>query len=262
MDELYLIKIGGQVLDDETQRDTFLSAFSRLTGKKLLVHGGGKLATRLSERLGIETRMTEGRRITDADTLQVVTMVYAGWINKTIVARLQAAGCQAAGFSGADGDLVRSHRRSEASVDYGYVGDVDRVNADLLIRLLDQGITPVLSPITHDGQGQLLNTNADTIAQETARALSTSYRVHLIYSFEKNGVLERVDDPSSRIPLLTPSLYRQLRSANRIFAGMVPKLDNAFAALESGIHRVSIGPADQLDLLIAGSTGTTLQHEP
>ena len=208
--------------------------------------------------------MIDGRRITDAETLKIVTMVYAGTINKNIVAKLQAYQCNAIGLSGADGNCIVSHKRGSNSpfgvggIDYGFVGDVDEVNATLLKSLIDQNIAVVLAPITVDKNGQLLNTNADTIAQETAKALSSLYDVELIYSFEKKGVLLDVHDESSVIATIDPSSYKTLKEGNKIFEGMIPKLDNAFSALQSGVTKVIIGKAEELDQLISGNSGTSI----
>ena len=232
--------------------------FSAVEGLKVLVHGGGKLATKLAADLGIEQQMIDGRRITDAATLKIVTMVYAGAINKNVVAQLQANGCNAIGLTGADGNAIKAHKRNHPTIDYGFVGDVDTVNTSLLQSLLEQNIAVVLAPITHDGSGLLLNTNADTIAQETAKALSSIYDVELIYSFEKSGVLMDADDDASVIPSINPTTYSELKEKKVIFAGMIPKLDNAFAAINSGVSKVIIGKAEQLQQLIAGEAGTTI----
>jgi acetylglutamate kinase len=261
MAKLYIIKIGGNIIDDETKLSSFLQAFASIEEKKILVHGGGKLATRMAEKMGIEQQMVDGRRITDAESLKVVTMVYAGYINKNIVTQLQACNCNAIGLSGADGDAILAHKREHPVIDYGFVGDVDEVNSSLLLSLLEKNITPVLAPITHDGKGQLLNTNADTIAQETAKALSTDYNVHLIYSFEKTGVLSDVNDESSVIRSITPQSYNDLKAGGKIFSGMIPKLDNAFAALSSGVKKVIIGKAENLNELIEGSSGTSIIND-
>jgi acetylglutamate kinase len=261
MEPLYVIKIGGNIIDDEAKLSSFLTAFAGIEGKKILVHGGGKLATKLAAQLGVEQQMIEGRRVTDADTLRIVTMVYAGYINKNIVAQLQANQCNAIGLCGADGNILQSHKRQHATIDYGFVGDVDRVNTPVLQSLLSQQVTVVMAPITHNMEGQLLNTNADTIAQEIAQAMCAHYQVHLIYSFEKAGVLLNADDDSTVIPAITKASYVQLKQQNIIFAGMVPKLDNAFAALNRGVHRVVIGKAEQLQQLIQQQSGTSIIHE-
>lgn len=261
MEKLHIIKIGGNVIDDESKLSSFLRDFAVIGGIRILVHGGGKLATRLAEKLGIEQQMVEGRRITDAETLKIVTMVYAGYINKNIVAQLQASGCNAIGLSGADGNAIQAHKRNNAPRDYGFAGDVDTVNAEFLSALLEEGVTPVLSPITHDKNGQLLNTNADTIAQETAKALAAHYDVSLVYTFEKNGVLENVDDEHSVIKRIDPISYNRLKAENVINAGMIPKLDNAFTALAAGVRQVIIGKSDDLSQLITGNAGTMIVNE-
>ena len=261
MNTLYVIKIGGNIIDDETRLSSFLRSFASIEGKKILVHGGGKLADKLAAALGIEQQMVDGRRVTDTETLRMVTMVYAGDINKNIVAQLQANGCNAIGLSGADGNLIRAHKRIHPTIDYGFVGDIDSVNAKLLHNLLDNNLTVVAAPITHDGKGRLLNTNADTIAQEMAKALSNLYQVQLIYSFEKNGVLLDVNDEHSVIPEINAAYYQELKRKQLIFAGMLPKLDNAFAALQNGVNKVIIGKAEQLNQLIAGKAGTTIKYE-
>ena len=266
--QLSIIKIGGNIIDDESRLLSFLDSFAAVPGKKILVHGGGKLATKVAEGLGVQQQLVDGRRITDAETLKIVTMVYAGTINKNIVAQLQARGCPAIGLTGADGNAILSHKRSQAtidssidsSIDYGFVGDVDVVNTSLLTSMLLLDKTLVFAPITHDGKGQLLNTNADTIAQELARALSTGFEVSLIYSFEKSGVLLNAEDDTSVIGRITAADYEDLKARKVIFAGMLPKLDNAFAALRSGVTRVIIGRAEELPLLLAGQSGTTIQH--
>ena len=259
--ELSIIKIGGNIIDDESKLAGFLDAFAAVKGKKILVHGGGKLATKLAEGLGIHQQLVDGRRITDAETLRIVTMVYAGTINKNLVARLQARGCDAIGLTGADGNAILAHKRTHPTIDYGYVGDVDLVNTSLLTSLLLLDKTLIFAPITHDGKGQLLNTNADTIAQELARGLSTTFTVSLVYSFEKSGVLMDAEDDRSIISRINPSYYQELKDRQVIFAGMIPKLDNAFAALRSGVGKVIIGRAEELPQLLAGQSGTTIVHE-
>ncbi|MDE3236615.1 MAG: acetylglutamate kinase [Bacteroidota bacterium] len=261
MDTLFVIKIGGNIIDDEAKLSSFLEAFAAVKGKKILVHGGGKLATKLAGQLGVEQQMIDGRRITDAETLKIVTMVYAGYINKNIVAKLQAYQCNAIGLCGADGNVIKAHKRVHPTIDYGFVGDVDAVNVPLLQSLLEQDNTIVLAPITQDGNGQLLNTNADTIAQETAKALGAVYNVQLIYSFEKSGVLMNAEDDASIIPQINSTSYKELKDQQIIFAGMIPKLDNAFAALQSGVAKVIIGKAEELHSLITGSAGTSIVHD-
>lgn len=259
--QLTIIKIGGNIIDDEQKLLAFLQDFATIEGKKILIHGGGKLATRIAEAMGIKQQMVEGRRITDAETLKIVTMVYAGYINKNIVSQLQGYGCNAIGLSGADGNAMLAHKRTGSSTDYGFAGDVDAINVELLQLLLETNVTIVLAPITHNGHGQLLNTNADTIAQETAKAISHLYKVNLVYAFEKPGVLLEVTDDHSTIPVLGPGYYQQLKSEQKIFAGMIPKLDNAFTALQSGVHKVIIGQAEQLQKLLKGEVGTTVTNE-
>lgn len=261
MDNCTVIKIGGNILDDAAALDDFLRQFAKLPGKKVLVHGGGKLATRLAGQLGIEQQLVDGRRITDTETLRIVTMVYAGLVNKQVVATLQSLGCNGVGLSGADGNLVQAHKRQKAGLDYGWVGDVDAVNAAWLGSLLEAGMTVVIAPITHDKKGQLLNTNADTIAQETAKALAGQLSVQLIYSFEKSGVLLDANDESTLIPTLRREQFAQLKTEGKIFAGMIPKLENAFAALDSGVEKVIIGKADNLAALVEGRSGTHIIHD-
>lgn len=260
MNKLLVIKIGGNIIDDDVALHRFLQAFARLTEKKILVHGGGKLATRLASTLGITQQMVDGRRITDGETLKVVTMVYAGYINKTVVAGLQQYGCNAIGICGADGDAITAHKRTGSEIDYGFAGDIDRVNTDVFTTLLENGNTVVVAPITHDKKGQLLNTNADTIAQEIATALSSSYEVHLVYGFEKAGVLADAEDDTTVIPVIEPLSYQQLKEDKVIFAGMIPKLDNAFSALDKGVRRVVIGRAEELEKLTGGASGTTITN--
>jgi acetylglutamate kinase len=260
MDKLYVIKIGGNIIDDDEKLSLFLQSFARVEGKKILVHGGGKLATYIAEAMGIPQQMIDGRRVTDAETLKIVTMVYAGYINKNIVARLQSNKCNAIGLSGADGNAILAHKRKTA-VDYGFAGDIDAVNTVFINELLQKKDAVVIAPITHDGKGQLLNTNADTIAQETASTMSRLYETDLIYSFEKSGVLLDVNNEASVIGKINHSSYQQLKADGKIFAGMIPKLDNAFTALSSGVHKVIIGKAEDLLQLINGTQGTTISHE-
>lgn len=261
MAKLSVIKIGGNIIDDEAKLSSFLKEFSSLDGYKILVHGGGKLATKMAEQMNIPQQVIDGRRITDAETLKIVTMVYAGFINKNIVAKLQMNNCNAIGLCGADGDAILAHKRQHPVMDYGFVGDVDGINADLISTLLEKNLTPVFAPITHNQQGQLLNTNADTIAQELAKGLSSYFEVTLVYSFEKSGVLLDASDDATVIPVLDPVYYQKLKASEKIFAGMIPKLDNAFAALNSGVKKVIIGKAEHLQKLIAGTSGTTIQHD-
>lgn len=258
METLCIIKIGGNIIDNDSKLQAFLDLFANVPGKKILVHGGGKLATKLAADLNIPQQMVDGRRITDAETLKVVTMVYAGLINKNIVAGLQARGTTALGLTGADGNAILAHKRINAAIDYGYAGDVDTVNAALLTSLLQQDLSLVFAPITHDNNKQLLNTNADTIAQELATALSSNFDVTLIYSFEKAGVLMNAEDDTTVIPLIDPARYQSLKEGQVIFAGMIPKLDNAFTAIRCGVKKVIIGKAEQLAELITGNAGTTI----
>lgn len=261
MVKLYVIKIGGNVIDDGAKLSSFLKDFAAIEENKILVHGGGKLATRLAEKVGIEQELVGGRRITDAETLKIVTMVYAGYINKNIVARLQANNCNAIGLCGADGDSILAHKRQHPLMDYGFAGDVDSINTDFISSLLEKNITPVFSPITHDQRGQLLNTNADTIAQELAKGLSNGFEVTLIYSFERSGVLLNADDDSTVISVINRASYKKMTDGKKIFAGMIPKLDNAFAALNNGVYKVIIGKAENLKDLINGASGTSIVND-
>lgn len=255
---LLIVKIGGNIIDDEKRLFSFLADYASLSENKILVHGGGKLATRLAAQLDIPQQVVEGRRITDVDTLKIVTMVYAGYINKTIVAKLQSFDCNAIGLSGADGNSILAHKRAHSLIDYGFVGDVDAINSGLVITLLQQGLSPVFAPVTHDKQGQLLNTNADTIAKELATALSHVFEVTLVYSFEKAGVLVDLASDDSVIPVLDPALYKKYREEGNINEGMIPKLDNAFSALNSGVNKVIIGNAEKLKDLVSGKKGTSI----
>ena len=261
MERLLVIKIGGNIIDNDEKLSLFLREFASVPGRKILVHGGGKLATKLADQLGIKQQLIEGRRITDEETLKIVTMVYAGYINKKIVAELQSLGLQTVGICGADGNSIKAHKRVHASIDYGYVGDIDDINESFFRNLLEKSTTIVIAPITHDGNGQLLNTNADTIAQEVAKALSKSYAVQLVYSFEKNGVLLDINNEDSVIKEINSSSYKKLKEQQAIFAGMIPKLDNAFTALQSGVNKVIIGKAEELKNLIEGYAGTTIVNE-
>ena len=241
------LESGGKIVESPDALEQFLRDFSVLPGPKVLVHGGGRSATDLATHLGIETVMVQGRRVTDADMLRVVTMVYGGSVNKNVVAQLQAAGIHALGLTGADMDLIRSHRRPlKDGVDYGFVGDVDRVDGARLAQLVEAGITPVLAPLTHDGQGQLLNTNADTIASEVAKALAPYYEVTLVYCFEHAGVLSNPADEQSVIPLITRSSFEQFKAEGIVSGGMLPKIENSLAAVEAGVKRVVITRADAL----------------
>jgi len=239
-DNLTIVKVGGNVVEEEASLKSLLKDFSRIAGNKILVHGGGKTATILSEKLGLESVKVEGRRITDAETLKVCTMVYAGLVNKNIVAVLQAFGNNAIGLTGADLDLIRAVKRPVGEVDYGMVGDVKMVNFQALNELLNTGAIPVMAPITHDGHGQLLNTNADTIASELAVAMCFDYDVRLIFCFEKSGVLMKEDDEHSKINEITPQLFEQLKKEGVVSGGMIPKLSDGFAALRRGVGVVVI----------------------
>ncbi|WP_295653055.1 acetylglutamate kinase [uncultured Mucilaginibacter sp.] len=259
--KLNVVKIGGNVIDNSENLHRFLKDFAALDGFKILVHGGGKAATQLSATLGIETKMVDGRRITDIESLRVVTMVYAGLINKNIVAALQAVGCNAIGLTGADGNFIVAKKRPVKTIDYGFVGDIDEtsINPANIAKLLEAGFVPVFSAITHDGAGQLLNTNADTIASALAVALAKLYDTTLIYCFEKKGVLKDIDDETSLITDIDPITYEDLKKQNIIAGGMLPKLDNAFRAIASGVTSVIIGQADELGHLKHNKTfGTRL----
>ncbi len=239
-DHLTIIKVGGNVVEEEISLKSLLKDFSRIAGNKILVHGGGKTATILSAKLGLESVQVDGRRITDVETLKVVTMVYAGLVNKNIVAGLQALGNNAIGLTGADLDLIRAAKRPVGEIDYGFVGDINYVNYQALNELLNNGAIPVVAPITHDGHGQLLNTNADTIASELAVAMCFDYEVRLIFCFEKNGVLMNESDEHSKISEITPELFEQLKSEGTVTGGMIPKLSDGFKALQRGVGVVVI----------------------
>ena len=246
------------MVEDAEQLAALLRNFSAIEGRKVLVHGGGRKATQVAGRLGVETRMVGGRRITDEQMLEVVTMVYGGLVNKQLVARLQANGVNALGLTGADADVIRSHKRPlKDGIDYGFVGDVDRVDGNILAQLVETGITPVMAPLTHDGEGCILNTNADTIASETAKALAHKYDVTLIFSFEKKGVLRNPDDDDSVIPVITRTLFNKYKADGTISGGMLPKIENALAAVEAGVSRVIITLATAID----GIQGTVIRDE-
>ena len=255
--KLTLVKVGGAIVENADSLSSLLDKFASIEGHKVLVHGGGRSATRVAERLGLPQQMVAGRRVTDADTLRVVTMVYAGLVNKNIVAQLQARGINALGLTGADMNVISSHRRppkqvrmddgSTQTVDYGFVGDIDQVNADLLADLIAKGVVPVMCPIGHDTQGSLLNTNADTIAAEVAKALARNFEVTLVYCFEKRGVLRDADDDDSVIPCITQADFPALVEQGIVSGGMLPKLENAFDAIRAGVQEVVITRADALD---------------
>ncbi|HEY8784382.1 MAG TPA: acetylglutamate kinase [Mucilaginibacter sp.] len=245
---LYVIKIGGNVIDNSESLYRFLKDFTALNGYKILVHGGGKVATQISETLGVETKLVDGRRITDIETLRVVTMVYGGLINKNIVAQLQRFGNNAIGLTGADGDFIRTKKRPVKTIDYGFVGDIDdnSINPQSISNLMYAGFTPVFCALTHDGEGQLLNTNADTIASALAVALAKMYDTTLIYCFEKKGVLKDINDESTLLNKIDHKSYEELKASQIIHSGMLPKMDNAFSAISCGVKSVIIGHSDDL----------------
>ena len=248
-----IIKVGGAVLEDENSLQEVLSAFAKISDKKMLVHGGGRKATDLANKLGVAADMIEGRRITNGEMLEVAVMVYAGLMNKTVVSLLQANNCNALGMTGADGNIVKATKRPvKNGIDYGFAGDVTEVNHQFIQQLLEMGLSPVVNAITHDQKGQLLNTNADTIAQEIAVAMSKSYKVELLYLFEIPGVLEDVKDESSLIDRINKETYGLLKTEGKISGGMVPKLDNAFATLTGGVETVRIGSFRSLSSIAEG----------
>jgi len=248
------------VIDDEKNLSSFLNDFAAVKGPKILVHGGGKIATKMGDSLGLESKYVNGRRITDAATIDLVTMVYGGLVNKKMVALLQSKGCNAIGLTGADANILPAKKRPVKEVDYGFVGDVDssQLTVSSLQLLLKGGLVPVMAPLTHDGQGQMLNTNADTIASTLAVGLSTLYDVRLIYCFEKKGVLENVEDEHSVIRLITKDIYKQLLDGKKLFDGILPKIDNAFAAIGNGVQEVLIGDARDLQRNTTADTIGTL----
>ena len=251
-EKITVIKVGGKIVEESNSLGDLLNRFANIEGHKVLIHGGGRSATRMAERLGIESRMVNGRRITDEETLQVVTMVYGGLVNKNIVAQLQARGINALGLTGADCNIIKAHKRPVKTIDYGFVGDVDNANGDMLSRLIEQGITPIVAPLTHDGKGTILNTNADTMAAETAKALATLYETTLIYCFEFPGVMRDPEDADSLITTITGESYKQLLADGIISGGMIPKMENAFNAISNGVAKVIITKADAID----GTRGT------
>ena len=254
MAELKVIKIGGNVIDNDLALERFLRDFAALEGRKILVHGGGKLATRMAERLEIKQQMVDGRRITDRATLDVVTMVYAGLINKRIVAMLQSFGCNAMGMSGADGGIIRANRRSPEPIDYGFVGDIAEVDGKRLQQLTKEGITPVICSIMHDGKGGLLNCNADSVASSVAAGVAREEAAELHFCFDKAGVLRDVNDPSSLISEITAESYPSLKAAGVISDGMIPKIENALRSVAKGLQRVVIKHSDELANLDAGTS--------
>ena len=255
-DRITVVKIGGNVIDDPAALKRFVAEFAALPGAKILVHGGGKVATRLAGKLELEVRMVEGRRITDKGMLDVVTMVYAGLLNKQIVAALQAAGCNAMGLSGADGNAVTARRRSPEPIDYGFVGDIERVDAGLLRRLFEGGITPVFSAIMHDGRGTLLNCNADSVASAVALGAAEVAPTELVFCFEKAGVLRNADDETSLIPRITAESYAELKASGVVSSGMIPKIENALKAVDNGVRRVVIKHAANL----SNDLGTAIER--
>ena len=256
MEKVTIVKVGGAIVEDNEQLAQLLTDFAAIPGKKVLVHGGGRRATKVAAALGIESKMVNGRRITDAQMLDVVTIVYGGLVNKNLVAKLQAKGVNALGLTGADMDVIHSHKRPvKDGVDFGYVGDVERANGKMLQTLIQEGITPVMAPLTHDGNGNILNTNADTIASETAKALAPYYDVTLIYSFEKKGVLSNPDDDNSVIPGITRSDFEKYQADGTIGGGMIPKIENALAAVDAGVKEVIITLATAID----GKQGTVIK---
>ncbi len=254
--KLTIIKVGGKIVEDSDSLEKLLTDFASMEGYKILVHGGGRSATKIAGQLGIESQMVNGRRITDAEMLKVVTMVYGGLVNKTIVAGLQAKKINAIGLTGADMNVIRSEKRPVVTTDYGFVGDVKEVDGANLAHLLRAGLVPVMAPLTHDGKGSMLNTNADTIAAETAKALSPYFDVTLIYCFEKKGVLLNADDEESVIPIITPALFERYVADGVIQDGMIPKLENAFSAIQKGVSKVVIKRASDL----ANASGTVISE--
>lgn len=255
-ESLTIVKIGGAVIDSSEMRQSFLQDFKRLKGHKILVHGGGRIATEIGSKQGIRAKMVEGRRVTDDETLDLVTMVYGGLINKQIVAGLQALGENAMGLTGADGSIIRSVKRPVVNqVDYGWVGDPVDINAKLIVQLIAAGVTPVIAPLTHDGAGRILNTNADTMAGALASSLAEHCEVNLLLTFELDGVLRDVSDPGSLIPVFQKSYFEQMKANGAIHSGMIPKLENAFYALEKGVKSVRICKFNQID----STHGTFLQ---
>ena len=255
-EKLTIVKVGGAIVEDEAQLTQLLKDFSAIDGHKVLVHGGGRRATKIATQLGIETKMVDGRRITDAQMLEVVTMVYGGLVNKHVVAMLQAQSVDAVGLTGADGDIIRSVKRPlKNGIDYGFVGDVKKADGEKIAHFIEAGLVPVIAPLTHDGQGDILNTNADTMASETAKALAGLYDVTLIFSFEKKGVLSNPEDDESVIPVITRADFEHYRDDGTISGGMLPKIENALAAVDAGVSQVIITLATAFD----GQHGTVIK---
>ena len=240
MEKITVVKVGGKIVEDEQSLNQLLTDFNKIEGNKILVHGGGRSATKLAERLGVETKMVEGRRITDDAMLEVVTMVYGGLVNKRIVAALQVRGVNALGMTGADMNILLSDKRPVKTVDYGWVGDVKQANGGALAKLINEGVVPVIAPLTHDGMGHILNTNADTMAATVAKALTEEFDVTLTYCFEKPGVMADAEDDDSVIPSINTESYARLKADGIVSGGMIPKLDNAFDSISSGVKRVVI----------------------
>lgn len=254
-EKLTIVKVGGAVVEDEAQLTQLLKDFAAIKGPKILVHGGGRRATKVAAALGIETKMVDGRRITDAEMLEVVTMVYGGLVNKHVVAGLQALGVDAIGLCGADGDIIRSVKRPlKNGIDYGFVGDVKKADGEKMAHFIGKNLVPVVAPLTHDGQGNILNTNADTMASEVAKAMAPLYDVTLIFSFEKKGVLSNPDDDESVIPTITRADFERYKADGTISGGMLPKIENALAAVEAGVNQVIITLATAID----GQHGTVI----
>lgn len=255
MEKITVVKIGGNVIDDPVVLKRFIAEFAALPGPKILVHGGGKLATRLAQKLELNVQMVDGRRITDKGTLDVVTMVYAGLVNKQLVAGLQAAGCNALGLSGADGNAVTARRRNPEPIDYGFVGDIERIDSALLGRLLEAGITPVFCAIMHDGQGTLLNCNADSVASAVALGAAQVAPAELVFCFEKSGVLRDPDNEATLIREITAESYVALKEDGTVSKGMIPKIENALKAVANGVRSVTIKHSDNL----LNETGTVIR---
>ena len=254
-EKLTIVKVGGAVVEDEAQLTQLLKDFAAIKGPKILVHGGGRRATKVAAALGIETKMVDGRRITDAEMLEVVTMVYGGLVNKHVVAGLQALGVDAIGLCGADGDIIRSVKRPlKNGIDYGFVGDVKKADGEKMAHFIGKNLVPVVAPLTHDGQGNILNTNADTMASEVAKAMAPLYDVTLIFSFEKKGVLSNPNDDESVIPTITRADFERYKADGTISGGMLPKIENALAAVEAGVNQVIITLATAID----GQHGTVI----
>lgn len=261
MEKLFIIKIGGNVIDNAQALDSFLIDFAAIKEKKILIHGGGKIATSIGDKLGIVSKYVDGRRITDEVTIDLVTMVYGGLVNKKITSLLQSKGCDAIGLTGADANVIPALKRPVKNIDYGWVGDVEAKTLDIQkwSNFLDQALVPVVAPLTHDGKGNMLNTNADTIASVLSVALSEKYSVNLIFCFEKEGVLTEVENENSVIKNLDGTLYNELKKEDKLFAGIIPKIDNAFAAIHSGVNEVIIGHSSKLIQLMNGEAGTIIR---